>query len=397
MIKGFRRLNWKEGHQKAKKFFERLPSQSSQSKDSERDDGSDELVLPRHNFQDLDAGYGSDSESYIRRSAFTPTDQSRGSDRSSRKKSSKRLEKMSPITEGINSEDGNRYEDDMHDTELEVISEYELKPGPDAYRSLVEESFYTSEDDTDEDVRQKVEEDVGSQNPLNRSNSHCLPANTDPPRVEEKSALQRAEETYLKNLEERVKLDAEIADLTVRYEEWKRDLPDYVTTRNTAPSQRTASSLSTTQLRTLEREPVLYQQGGWQYGRRYGPGDIKLIDIAKKPLPPAPEGPAPEGPKHHCVRGGHIFQPIKIGLAPDNIAINNLAVRPYLHTQNGTKQHVHIPIKCDNCNRDVDEELWECEIPVCRLSVCYRCAIQMQQNSEVRALGSWAASASGSR
>lgn len=52
-------------------------------------------------------------------------------------------------------------------------------------------------------------------------------------------------------------------------------------------------------------------------------------------------------------------------------------------------QHVRIPVKCERCGLDANQKVYECEIPVCRLSVCFTCAVDMQEADEGRAIGSW--------
>ncbi|KAF1841982.1 uncharacterized protein K460DRAFT_379948 [Cucurbitaria berberidis CBS 394.84] len=113
---------------------------------------------------------------------------------------------------------------------------------------------------------------------------------------------------------------------------------------------------------------------------------IDLDVLADQQIPPAPfpkeirPTPPPKQPSNHiCLKNGHIFHPINLKQVPDEVAINSLGVRPYLQTHVGIKQHVQVPICCEKCGEDVQEELWECEIAACRLGVCKACAEDMKQ------------------
>lgn len=86
---------------------------------------------------------------------------------------------------------------------------------------------------------------------------------------------------------------------------------------------------------------------------------------------------------------GHIFHPIDLKQIPDEAAINSLEVRPYLRTQVGVKQHVHVPVLCEKCGNDVKERLLECEIAVCRMAVCKECAEDMEKETQESAVGAW--------
>jgi hypothetical protein len=94
-------------------------------------------------------------------------------------------------------------------------------------------------------------------------------------------------------------------------------------------------------------------------------------------------------PKHHCIHNGHLFHAISLRKVPDKVVLNSLQVSPFLVTTSGAKQHVKVPVACENCGHNVKEEVWECEVPVCKLSVCYDCAVAMQAEWEGRVVKSW--------
>ncbi|KAF2111668.1 hypothetical protein BDV96DRAFT_174906 [Lophiotrema nucula] len=77
-------------------------------------------------------------------------------------------------------------------------------------------------------------------------------------------------------------------------------------------------------------------------------------------------------PKHYCLVSNHVFQPINLRTVPDEALING--VRPFLKTSHGVRQQVDVGVRCESCNKYVDEELWLCSVPVCQLAVCYACA-----------------------
>jgi hypothetical protein len=112
------------------------------------------------------------------------------------------------------------------------------------------------------------------------------------------------------------------------------------------------------------------------------------------PPPPPPRRPPSHPPRssskeHYCLKNGHIFHPINLKTVPDEVGINALEVRPYLHTAVGYKQHVSIPVLCDRCDVDVKEELWECDIAVCRMGVCKKCAEDMEHEWQERVAEAW--------
>ncbi|KNG49524.1 duf676-domain-containing protein [Stemphylium lycopersici] len=121
---------------------------------------------------------------------------------------------------------------------------------------------------------------------------------------------------------------------------------------------------------------------------------VDLDVLADQQIPPAPfpkgDYPTPLPPprtsskEHFCLKNGHIFHPIDLKTVPDEVAINSLEVRPYLHTRAGRKQHVHIPVFCDRCGDDVKEELWQCDIAVCHMVVCKACAVDMDHEWQER-------------
>jgi hypothetical protein len=93
--------------------------------------------------------------------------------------------------------------------------------------------------------------------------------------------------------------------------------------------------------------------------------------------------------KHQCINNGHIFHPVDLKTIPDNAVINSLEVRPYLQTYTGIKQHVKIPVVCEKCGKDCNENVWECEIAVCRMAVCQNCAEDMEAEWQERAVNGW--------
>jgi hypothetical protein len=99
--------------------------------------------------------------------------------------------------------------------------------------------------------------------------------------------------------------------------------------------------------------------------------------------------PRKSSKEHYCLKNGHIFHLINLKNVPDEVSINSLEVRPYLQTSVGTRQHVRVPVLCDRCAEDVDEELWECEIAVCRMGVCKKCAEFMEAEWQQRAVDAW--------
>ena len=94
-------------------------------------------------------------------------------------------------------------------------------------------------------------------------------------------------------------------------------------------------------------------------------------------------------PKHQCINNGHIFHPVDLKTVPDNAVVNGLEVRPYLQTYTGVKQHVKIPVMCEKCGEDCDENVWECEIAVCRMVACQKCAEDMEAEWQQRAVNGW--------
>ncbi|UPX14509.1 uncharacterized protein EKO05_0004989 [Ascochyta rabiei] len=93
--------------------------------------------------------------------------------------------------------------------------------------------------------------------------------------------------------------------------------------------------------------------------------------------------------KHQCISNGHIFHPIDLKRIPDNAVVNGLEVRPYLQTYTGVKQHVKIPVLCERCSENCDENVWECEIAVCRMAVCQSCAEDMEIEWQERSVRGW--------
>jgi hypothetical protein len=93
--------------------------------------------------------------------------------------------------------------------------------------------------------------------------------------------------------------------------------------------------------------------------------------------------------KHQCINNGHIFHPVDLKIVPDNAVVNSLEVRPYLQTYTGIKQHVKIPVMCEKCGKDCDENVWECEIAVCRMVACQNCAEDMEAEWQQRAVNGW--------
>ncbi|KAF5848756.1 hypothetical protein GGP41_009860 [Bipolaris sorokiniana] len=114
------------------------------------------------------------------------------------------------------------------------------------------------------------------------------------------------------------------------------------------------------------------------------PKDKNSISTTSPPPPPRKSSK-----EHYCLRNGHILHPINLQSIPDEAAINALEVRPYLRTHSGRKMHVHVPVFCDRCGEDVLEELWECDIAVCRMVVCKGCAADIEGEWRIRVCGEW--------
>lgn len=108
----------------------------------------------------------------------------------------------------------------------------------------------------------------------------------------------------------------------------------------------------------------------------------------KSPLRNATLAPT-KPPRYHCVHHGHEFCRIELRKVPDKVAIGPLGTRPFLHTAGGVRQHVCVPVKCEKCGKDVDEVIWECEIPVCHAALCFRCAVEWQADAERRNIDRW--------
>lgn len=83
------------------------------------------------------------------------------------------------------------------------------------------------------------------------------------------------------------------------------------------------------------------------------------------------------------------MRPIKMDHAFDSIGINSLQARRGLQTSAGVEQHVSDPVRCEKCDRDATNELWECQIPVCRALFCKCCANNMEDERVERAINSW--------
>ena len=125
--------------------------------------------------------------------------------------------------------------------------------------------------------------------------------------------------------------------------------------------------------------------------------DIDVLADQQIPPAPFPKGdhhtppppPRTSSKEHYCLKNGHIFHPIDLKAVPDEVAINSLEVRPYLHTRAGRKQHVHVPVFCDKCSGDVKEELWQCDIAICHMVVCKKCAVDMEHEWQERVAEAW--------
>lgn len=104
---------------------------------------------------------------------------------------------------------------------------------------------------------------------------------------------------------------------------------------------------------------------------------------------PQPQTHSPE--RHHCVKGGHIFDAIDLEQAPDDIRLNRLDVNPFLHTPEGKREEVKIPVTCENwgCGVKCEKVVWRCRIPACRLVVCGGCQSRWEGERRGRAVGSW--------
>lgn len=150
----------------------------------------------------------------------------------------------------------------------------------------------------------------------------------------------------------------------------------------------------------LPREESLNKVKGWVDNYDYSElrplsDSVNPAVLADREIPPAPlpkdlrHVPNAGSPKHHCVHNGHVFHSMDLKRTPDNVGINDLEVSPYLQTPTGVKQHVDVPVRCEKCGFSVTEELWECDIPACRLAVCRYCAADMEEKWQERAVDSW--------
>jgi len=137
---------------------------------------------------------------------------------------------------------------------------------------------------------------------------------------------------------------------------------------------------------------------GYEYNHTEKWSLSKFVDVdlpAGQDIPPIPlqEDHPPvrrtSYSKHHCIHNGHIFHAIDLKGVPDQVGINKLQVSPFLQSQYGIKQHVDVPIRCQKCNFSVTSELWECDIPACRLTVCRHCASDMEEEWQERAISGW--------
>ncbi|KAF2006969.1 hypothetical protein P154DRAFT_615070 [Amniculicola lignicola CBS 123094] len=122
---------------------------------------------------------------------------------------------------------------------------------------------------------------------------------------------------------------------------------------------------------------------------RIDPDVLAEQELDKAPMPPPKQAQGPSSHRHQCVLNGHLFRAIDLNRVPNNTSVNELSVSPYIQPGTGIKQQIPVHVFCENCNKDCRDEVFECEIPVCRLTVCGECSVEMRVESEGRAIGSW--------
>jgi hypothetical protein len=126
-----------------------------------------------------------------------------------------------------------------------------------------------------------------------------------------------------------------------------------------------------------------------------------LKDLAPaSPLPPIPkdtgDNPPPSPPpksaarkQHMCVRDGHLFCRLDLRKSVGNRQLDMSKDHPQpLRWEAQKKQHGEATL-CDKCNNTVYDEIHECEIPVCRMTICSDCALDMEHGWRQRVMKSW--------
>jgi hypothetical protein len=119
------------------------------------------------------------------------------------------------------------------------------------------------------------------------------------------------------------------------------------------------------------------------------PAPFPKTDKAPSFTAPMSFAASKQPPKHQCVLNGHAFQSVDLKKIPDEATMDNLRIRPYLQTRNGIKQHVHVPVRCNRCSKDVNDDLWVCEVDVCRMAACRKCMDAMEYEWQARAVAVW--------
>lgn len=156
--------------------------------------------------------------------------------------------------------------------------------------------------------------------------------------------------------------------------------------------KQSSSSSSTARKGNLPREPSRILSRDWistfdDTKQRFDVDEPTNPQTSPPITPPPP--PRTSSKEHYCVKNGHILHPVNLETIPDEAAINSLQVRPYLCTPSGRQQHVQIPVFCNRCGEDVKEEMWECDVAVCRMVTCRKCAMDMEREWKERVTGAW--------
>lgn len=118
---------------------------------------------------------------------------------------------------------------------------------------------------------------------------------------------------------------------------------------------------------------------------------LVLSSRQNPPTAPPKDGSRPikKTGKHSCLKNGHLFYGIDINAIADRVSLNTLGVQPYLVTPSGQIQAVKVPVKCEKCDKNIGRKAWQCEIPVCRLTVCKKCARGMEEEWQERIVDDW--------
>lgn len=114
--------------------------------------------------------------------------------------------------------------------------------------------------------------------------------------------------------------------------------------------------------------------------------------LGKPPLSPPPKSAArklQQQQQHMCVRDGHLFCRLDLRKSVGNRQLNLSKYYPQPLRWEAQKEQYGEATLCDKCNITVHDEIHECEIPVCRLAVCSKCALDMERGWREGAIKSW--------